>query len=196
MVTAGIVALVVIAWFAYRTYAQQVQARLEENRDRQFRLCHWTKDDEGDGAAMERVLSFSDMRLVVRVHVDDGGYLADMDRQQRESWEAKAVELEVDGWTKKEWMDHDAQVFEVRRTPEGGWQTRLAYKHWKAQVAESLERSASFDDEFKGLTGLTKADWRQRGTFYGDACRPWTNVSDEFAPSIEASYQRYVHVRD
>jgi hypothetical protein len=90
----------------------------------------------------------------------------------------------------------------IRRTPEGVWQSRPTYRHWKRQVAEAqgaLEKNdlgAFFDEEtFERLVGFT---WKQYLNRMNEPLpegdhRPWQNITDEYSPSIETAYQRYVH---
>jgi hypothetical protein len=42
------------------------------------------------------------------------------------------------------------------------------------------------------LTGISYDEWRERGDFYDDTLRPWETITED-APSIEASYQRFIH---
>jgi len=196
MVTVSLIALVVIAWFAYNAYVRIAQAKLEQEQRRQFQLTHWTKDTEHGTTSCERVLSFADMHLVTTVSdYSDGGYLADMDSRRKKSWEKDNEELKSDGWTQDEWMRHGVQQFEIRRLPDGTWQGRLVWKQWKARVKEALRPMSFVDDVgFKELTGVTNSEWNERGDFQKDEFRPWTVITED-APSIEAGYQRFIHGR-
>ncbi len=193
MVTACLIALVVIAWFAYSAYAKNAQGKLEQAQQRQFQLTHWTKSTDNDDASSGRILSFEKMQMITEVSMRDGGYLADMYLRQKEAWEGGKKELESDGWTEKQWMDHGTKLFEIRRLSDGTWQGRLEWKRWKADVNEAIESHRAFsNDNIKNLTGVTKAEWEERGDFYDDKFRPWTTIAED-APAIEANYQRFIH---
>lgn len=194
MVTAGVIALVVIAWWGYQAYVRNSQAKLEEEQRRQFQLTHWTSEEDSEDASVERVLSFADMRMVTRVSPNDGGYLADMHMRRTESWAKRREELTRDGWTEREWLDHGVQEVEIRRLSDGTWQGRPIFKRWKVQIQESLSSVFRDDTDFQNLTGVTVEQWKERGDFYDETFRPWQAIT-AFAPSIEVAYQRYIHAR-
>jgi hypothetical protein len=193
MFTICLIALVVIAWFAYSFQVRSTQVKLQQTQQHQFDIAHWRKIAEIGDSTVERVLSFPHMYMVTEVtNFSDGGYLADMYLQKKESWEKDEEDLKSDGWTKEEWMAHGVQQYDIRRQPDGTWQGRRVWKQWKRDVKKAMDPSWPQRDSVKNLTGISYDEWRERGDFYDDTLRPWETITED-APSIEASYQRFIH---
>jgi hypothetical protein len=113
--------------------------------------------------------------------------------------------MEEEGWTEQEWMNGDVRQSEVRRTSDGRWENRLTYKYWTRDVALlkavvegriQSQPATLADRELTKLLGYSWAAWKRGEKVEapeGFQERPWTLIADEYAPSIETAYQRYIH---
>lgn len=151
------------------------------------------------------VLDFDLMMLTTEVRSDlmmDGEALMSQRRDLEATWSDK---FEDDDWTREEWMKGNINQFEVRRTHDGRWESRQTHRYWskrvtilQATVEGRITSSPATlaDKDLKELVGFSWAA-RRRGEEVdapeGFAERPWTPIADEYAPSIETAYQRYIH---
>ena len=128
----------------------------------------------------------------------DGEGMLDIDRALAAAWSEK---YERDGWTRTEWMRRSHTEHEVRRMPEGTWQARLTHRErikavvLAGQALESKSWAMGAEEEFDRLVGIPWSDWvaGKREARPGHVDRPWTSIPDEWWPSIETAYQRYIH---
>jgi hypothetical protein len=151
------------------------------------------------------VLDFDLMILTSEVRsrlMMDGEALASRDHDLSVAWSEK---LEEEGWTEQEWMQGNIHQFEVRRTNDGRWENRQTEKYWSRKVTilqatiEGRIRSSPAslaDEKLTELLGYSWAAWKRGDNVAapeGFQERPWTPITDEYAPSIETAYQRYIH---
>jgi hypothetical protein len=151
------------------------------------------------------VLDFDLMILTseVRSHlIMDGEALMSQRRDLSAAWSEK---LEDEGWIEEEWMKGNVNQFEVRRTNDGRWENRQTHKYWSKRVTIlratvegriSSSPASLADKELKELLGYSWAAWKggeEVAAPDGFQERPWTPIADEYAPSIETAYQRYIH---
>jgi hypothetical protein len=113
------------------------------------------------------------------------------------SW---SEDRERDGWTEDEWMAIGRQEFDVRRMPSGLWEARPTYRQWTREclfTQQSLEkfRTAAAERQFEKLHGYSWQRWldREKEPLPENTERPWSPMPDDWWPSIETAYQRYIH---
>lgn len=133
--------------------------------------------------------------------LDGEGMLA-VNQKLSATWSEK---YERDGWTRAEWMRRSHEESEVRRMPDGIWQLRLTHRERvKALVlieyelrnkSPSLFLGDSYEQQFDRLVGISWKEWvdGKRECRPDHVDRPWTSLPDEWWPSIETAYQRYIH---
>ena len=156
----------------------------------------WARNEEH----VSRLLDFESMILTTNVSgMLDGEAMMHVREELAAAWSEVNASI---GWTEEEWMRQGHQESEVRRMPDGRWETRLTYRHWGKAVAlaqQSLEkpgfRRLGAESEFEELTGFSWQRFLHRETepLPDVKKRPWSPLPDEWWPSIETAYQRYIH---
>ena len=151
------------------------------------------------------VLDFDLMILTseVRSHlIMDGEALFSQHQDLSTAWSEELVD---EGWTQEEWMRGDINQFEVRRTNDARWENRQTHKYWQKRVTIlqatvegriSSSPATLADNELRELLGYSWAAFKRGEKVAapdGFHERPWTPIADEYAPSIETAYQRYIH---
>jgi len=157
----------------------------------------WTRND----ANVARTLDFERMILVTQVSgMLDGEAQYSLGKDLDDAW---SEECENKGWTKQEWTTLGRQEFEVRRIPDGRWESRRTYRQWYkdcTMAVRALENPGAWlnfsaKKDFEELLGYSWEHWlnREREPLPEVQQRPWKPIDDEFWPSIETAYQRYIH---
>lgn len=161
----------------------------------------WVRNDEH----AERYLNFETMLLTIRVAPFDTETFFDSEAQR--AWDEQMERLwnkadREDDWSKDEWLNRTMSQCEVRRTVDGQWQQRPTRRYFQRRVAALLDdleeggpASTFAKEPFRQLLGYSWDQWMARDTtgLPENTTRPWQQMADEYVPSMETAYQRYIH---
>jgi hypothetical protein len=147
---------------------------------------------------VSRKLDFASMVLVTQVSgMLDGEAQYTRRQELAVAW---TDDHRRDGWTEDEWMILGRQELDVRRMPDGRWDARLTYRQWSRECTltqRSLEECPTTTSlrVFQELNGFSWEQWLDRKVtpLPEHTQRPWSPIPDEWWPSIETAYQRYIH---